>query len=494
MKLPALLPKNLAYSAEAEDGLNLLNMLVKIPHDFIVFFEYACDDETWSGMHGDFMELAIQWMTNHFYQDKMLVETAQRAVSKIREHYHILYRYIPNNITFNVNGTALEQNSMFWAASSDFFRSLLRNECRDQNKTELTLDEVDRDVFDQIEEFIRTGTVKELWRKDQPKVFEVLRQATEWGLTDLMLFCEDILKRYIARGNVIDTMIMSHEEGWQMLKEACMDFINGLDVGVHFESGDPDHLAIEFLDFREDALDIFEGVHFHLTHLICGHNLTEQASFSDVVNRCPSMICLDISRSRTFSDRLVDIPESLEELNVSKCLWLSNKNLENMIEICPNLSKITMSSNVQTDYAGWGLLRKLKKLNKLDISGCFQVNDEDFKIILQACRKVTHFYMQLCTGLSDEAFYELAKNIPKLTDLDISRCSISDAALIDLVTRCKQLYTLNLTRCTNLTEKGVIEAVRFAPNLQFLNITKCRLPALVVDNIKEVRPFLEVVS
>src|ERR1700722_10709013 len=99
MDLPALLPNELKYTSVAVNNRILLNMLVKIQQDLILFFEYACEDETWSGQHSDFMREAIQWMTNQFFQDKLLMSFAQRASKAIQQHFHILGALVPQNLT-----------------------------------------------------------------------------------------------------------------------------------------------------------------------------------------------------------------------------------------------------------------------------------------------------------------------------------------------------------------------------------------------------------
>lgn len=492
MELPALLPKELNYASNAESSSDLLNLLIKKSEDFIVFFEYACDDETWSEAHVEFMKKIIQWMTNQYFQDKLLAEVVCRANAKIKEHYHILGPYVPRNLTVLLNGYERNVSSLLWGGSSEYLRNMIRQECRDKETKILDLENVSPIVFDQIEEYVTTGNIKELWSKRQDEVLDVLYQASEWGLLNLMELCQEHLEKFISQSNVVNLLVESHEQNWVVLKDSCIDFFNDLDIGVRIEKSSSEILAMEFLNFREDAMEIFEMVRFNITHLICSHDLTNQAGFSDVINRCPNMVCLDISRSRSFTDRLLDIPENLEELDISKCEWLTNKNLKKIIEICPNLLKIRLSSNVQLNYSSWSILKGLKRLEKLDISHCYQIKDEDFKLILQACRNVTHFSLEQCNGLSDNAFFELGKNIPRLTDLDVSRTNITDSGLIDLTMRCKQLITLKVVRCKNLTAKGILEAVSNAPNLKSLDITKCDFSDESLNKIKEARPFLGV--
>lgn len=495
MDLPALLPKELEFVAKVENDRGLYSLLVKNPQELTSFFEAAADDETWSGEHASFMKEAIQWMTNQFFQDRLSVDLAAGAAAKIREHIHILEPMIANNLKIILNGKEIpyEASGLLWGSSSEYLRNMIRQECRDKNKRELRFEGVSQEVFDQIVEYVNTGTVADLWRKDKGEVTEVLAQAAEWGLKGLAELSQDILRRYITRGNVIEMLLQAHEEKWSLLRDSCIDFVNALDIGAKFDKGDPDSLFFEFVDFSPDALEIFEAIRFNITHLICGKDLTDKPPFSDVINRCPNMVCLDISGTNEFTDRLLDIPNTLEELDVSKCEWLNQKTLKMLVQICPNLVKIRLASNSHIKYSTWGILKDFKRLEKLDISRCTQIKDEDFKIILQAARGASHFYLDECTGLTDNAFFDLGKNIPKLTDLDVSRTNITNSGLIDLTMRCKQLITLKASRCPNLSDKGVLEAVENAPKLKMLEIIKLKEGQSVQKALKEARPYLEVV-
>ncbi len=492
MDLPALLPQKLHDVRSANSEQELLDRLINDPKDLIVFFEYACDDETWSRQHAEFMKLALHWLTNQFFEDQLFVDFAKKTVSSIHKHYTVLRSWIPDNITIEYGDHSVKANSLLWGTSSEFMRQQIRQECRDQHKKTLTFKDMPPVVFSQIEEFVNTGEVQNLWSKGQAEIVDVLHQAAEWHLSVLCQSCEEVLIKYITDGNVVDQLIIAFEEQWPYVRKACMERINRGNVGVKLRQVPLEHLSFEFVDFRDGALKIFERLRNHITHLLCGGSLPDQPEFSDVVNRCPKLICLDVSLSDAFTEKLLDIPENLQELGLGKCGWLSPKNLKKMIENCPQLTKIDFSSNIQLNYSSWGLLRNLKNLTKLDISLCHQVKDQDFKVILQACKNVTMFSLSGCTGLTDLAFFELAKHIPTLFVLDISRCHIYDGALIDLATKCPRLGSLNLSRCTTLSDKGIIEAVRNAPNLQYLNLTGSGISQSSIEKIRRLRPFLEL--
>jgi F-box/leucine-rich repeat protein 2/20 len=491
MDLPSLLPTELRYTSVASNDRILLNMLMKIQQDLILFFEYACDDETWCGQHVDFMQGAIQWITNQFFQDKLLMSLAQRTSRAIQKHIRILGELIPNNLTINYgNEHSLEVNSLMWGASSEYLRVLIRQECRDKGKRILNLPHLSRDIFLSLEEFILTGQAKELWQKEEKELLPVLQKASEWEILGLVELIENLLKNSITSNNVFEKLLLAQKKKWPHLKEAGMTFINNLNKGVYLDTS-LSELCFEFLNFNDSALAIFERLRLEISCLVISRNLTEHFQFTKVINNCPRMICLDISRSESFSERLRDIPSSLAELHVEECAWLNNVNLGKLLEICPNLTKISLANNTQISYIGWSELQKIHHLQKLDISRCRQLTDDDFKLVLQACRSITHLNLQQCTKLTEFAFYELGRNMPKLIHLDLSRSQISDRALIDLSVRCPYLESLILTGCQNLTDRGIMETIKNTKWLRKLNVAKCSISQEIVEKIKKSIPICE---
>ncbi len=494
MDLPISLPKELMYAGKAVSADELLNLLLSHSPDIIPFFEVAADDEIWRSKHSTFMQSAIEVLTRQYYEDKLKIDLSRRLARAIQEHFDVLKSDIPRDLIARYNGSEQKINSLLWGAGSSWLHTLIRSECIERNKTVLVLGDVLPDVFHRIEEYIETGTVSDLWRQEPEDIFKVLDQASRWGIVGLVAFCEDNLKHYITTENAVTYLLKAHEAQWPNLRQESMNFINALDVGIFFDQVSISQLSFEFLTFSEDALEIFEQFRFHITHLVCGHNLIDLPTFSDIITRCPKLVYLDISRTNTFSERLFDIPSDLSELNISKCGWLNPKTMRKMFEICPHLTALSLASNTQLDYSCWGLMRQLNQLKKLNLSRCYQINDQDFRVILQACHDVTNFYLQGCIGLTDLAFFELAKVAPKVAEIDISRCNIYDGALVDLSVRCKQLVSLDLTRCTTISDRGVIETVRNAANLQTLNISMCKLPPETIQKIREIRPFLNVIG
>ncbi len=495
MLLPALLPAQFERYAKAPTELALFRALIKTPSDFLRFFEYACGDETWSQKHSEFMHDSITLLTLRFFQDNLEMDLALRAVKVLREHFSILEPYIPFIIEIIIEDQKVEINPLLLGTQSKFFRDLLRMECKDKNKKWVKLNEGSYEIIQLVKEFSNTGNVGNLWRKEKNEVLKIIHQATQWEIPGLVSLCEGVLERYIHRVNVIEMLLSAHQEHWMHLKKACVDFINDLNLGFQLKYfAAPDYLGFEFLDFKDNALSFFEQLRSVITHLIFSHSLTEEAGFSNVVNCCPNLICVDLSGSLTFSERLVDMPSMLQELDVSQCSWLDQYALKKIVEICPQLTKLSLRSNVQITHMGWGELLKLRQLKSLDLARCHQIDNDEFKIILRACAGLEVLNLEECKKITDKGFEELAYSIPKLTHLNLTRCTISDVALLEVATKLRIMTSLNLTRCEYLSEKGIIEAVKQSHTLRSLNLTHCNISTTGLEAIYKINPSLEMIT
>ena len=69
----------------------------------------------------------------------------------------------------------------------------------------------------------------------------------------------------------------------------------------------------------------------------------------------------------------------------------------------------------------------------------------------------------------------------KLVELDASRCLLTDAALVELATKCLKLEKLDLTRCEAIGDIGVVEFVRHAPALREFIIAQCSITDASID-------------
>lgn len=499
MLLPALLPKEYSAYASAETEEALLTALVAHPDDFVTFFEYACDDETWSITYTTFMKAALKWFTDRFLRNQLSLESAKRIVNAYELHFSILRNFIPLNLTVVVQKQSFQLNSLLFGVRSERFRDLIRAQHPQDSEVKLTLNDISTDLFSKIAEFCTVGNVVNLWREDLNYLFRLLNEATRLEIFGLQEQTEEVTKRYINKTNVIDILLQSHEKSWKKLRQSCFDFINDQAIGVKLSTGYHKRidvsqkeilpLAFAFFDFREAALDLFERLRNHITQLICG-TLIDEIPFSYVVNACPQMISLDISRSLEYSDRLEDIDSKLEQLDISKCTWMNDNYLKKMIALCPNLSRLALSGDEKITFRSWSELQNLPNLISLDISRSSQISDADFELILKSAPNLIELNLEECRRLSNKGFYALTRSLPRLGFLNISRTNISDAPLIEIASRNILLYELNIARCSEVTEKGILQTIVQAPSLKELKVNIDRISAATLEKIAALKPQL----
>lgn len=493
MQLPALMYKSLNYLQMVPDQDTLFKTLRNNPPHLIKFLVKACDDETWAEEHREFMRQALTWVTEEFFQDRLLMEFAQKVAKAIREHYNAMQLYFPLNLTIKLKDKDLEVNSLLYSASSEYMREMIRRECRDAKSHDLLLKDISFDIFSAIHEFISTSSTFDLYRKDKAELIKILKLAMQWELQELAVACQNHIKKYITRENMFDMAIKSHLKHRVVLRNACFDFINNFHLGFRLEDRGEDAFAFEFIDFNENSLDAFGVLKEHITHLICSNRITEEEEFPKVVKKCSKLICLDISRSKSFSDYLKEIPLTLQQLEAAACTWITNETFKSLIEYCPNLTRLVLTSNVNINFEGWGSLSKLEQLRSLDLTRCSQLRDEELRIILQACKELIVLTLEDCRGLTDEAFMDLPKYNPNFTKINLARTGLSDLPLIEIASKCQLLVSLDLTRCENITTIGIIELVKNAVNLKELNLTSCDVPKITLEQIYKIRPFLHII-
>jgi F-box/leucine-rich repeat protein 2/20 len=486
MELPALLHKSLLYTADATNEEMLYRLLEAEPSHLINFLTQACEDETWAENHPQFMRSAIVWVTEQFYYDRLMMPFAQHIAKAIRPHFTVLEPFLPTNLTFQLKDKDVLVNGLLYGSSSEFLRELLRRECRDRRSYKLLLKKIPHSIFSAIHEYINKGTTFALLLKDEKELIKVLNLAISWDLTELSMESQRLLKKYLTRENVLDTLLTAHNKHREVLKEECFNYINALKLGCRFEKRGPDTLAFEFLEFTENSMEIFDAVKEIITHLICGGDITDQPEFVKVVNQCPKLICLDISHSKIFSEKLKEIPTTLLELEAAACLWMNNDTFTKLVELCPQLIRLVLTSNIEIDYGAWSALKKLESLRSLNLTRCRQISDEELKIILQSLPKLIHLHLEDCRSIGDPGFNDIPQFNNHLTQLNLARTTISDLPLIEIASRCELLTTLDLTHCENLTDGGIYDSVRLASQLRALNISHCEVSKGMIKEIQKL--------
>lgn len=491
MEMPALLPSHLnVYSSFNEESL--FEELVKSPRDLMEFFIYAADDETWSDEHPKVMEQILHHFTGLVLEKKLQFSETQALQRKIQEHIKILNPYLPLNLIFEIDSNEISENSLLFMAASPVLHDLIYHEHKERKSSHIGLRDVPLEIFNVIEEFVKTGEIAALWKFNEQELKNIYAVSKKLKLKISGELCEIVLKRYLTRENVISTLIDAHVEEQTILRQACFDFIDELDTGVHFHQSDISYLVCEFLSFKTNAMTIFDQVKHLITHLIFKKDLDSTSEFSFTVNQCPRLIHLDLSQSLSFSRRIFDVPNHLAELNISSCHWLKASSLVSIFDHFKELKTLILSDNIELDYNSYTVLSKLKQLKSLDISKNPQIQDDDFKLILQACQSLIDLDCSECKNIGDAGFFEVARSATRLRFLNFERCQISDGILVEIAIRLPYLEKVNLTHCSLLTDRGILDFVKQANALKSITVKYCNILDSTITEIKKQRPYIEI--
>jgi hypothetical protein len=215
--------------------------------------------------------------------------------------------------------------------------------------------------------------------------------------------------------------------------------------------------------------------------------------FIKVIDDCPKLICLDISRSKTFSDQLLELPSDLLELEVSDCPWMSNANLGRLLDICPELTSLSLISDVDLGAEGWGALQTLDDLHSLNLTRCTQIMDDDLRVILQACKNLNILHLEECRQLTDLSFADIPKYIPGMVVLNLSRTWISTLPLIEIATNCRQLNKIDLTHCEHINGSALTELLRNGHELRQVIVSHCDIPKSVIADLRKRFQFVNII-
>ena len=494
-RFPDLLPEELNAYRKVSTPEELYDLLIKTPPDLILFFTAATDDETWSEMHSALMKQLIDWVTLHSFQAELDASHQMSAAQAIRKHYVLLQPLLPENIEIQFKDKALLVNSLLFSKISPFFESALLNASRTIERPKISFINYSYKQFAPFELYMQQGYIPYLYKLDEKELIALLKTALLWNVSEVVEESQRGLFKYISRDNVEKYLLQSHQEGWELVKQRAIDFINSYARGYSLYALATARLGFKILHLDDDVIDAFNSLSPYLTDLSLPLNFPAEMRAVSLLRKIPHLIRVDLSRSDAFVQELfATLPQSLEELDLSECPWLKSGILKQFAAACPSLEKLNLSANSQLKYAVWGELTHFAHLRQLNLSRCQQISSADLKVILKACPRLTELILDHCKGIDEEGFGFIGKALMQLNTLSLSYCLLSDRVLAEIALHARSLTSIFLSNSENITEKGVMQLIKGAPELRRIDLSGCKIPAAMLKQIKRLRPLLENVD
>lgn len=493
MMQPSFLPKELkGYADPAIDSEEkLFKKLVAVPADLLSYFEVACDDEMWVNSHTDFMGKAVEWFTLQSFNDKLTAEYARRAADALRRHFRYLGKFVHSNKRVKLSDKEYTLNTLLITTISEPIKQgYLR--CRERQEESLVLSELSSKEFVLLYEYATNGTLVNLWKQGLKELRATLDLAVGYDIVGLVKEAEEMMCKWVTAENALELLKTSITKGWLIVKEKAIEVINKMAWGFSLSSPYPEGILTTFHNFTTITVEHYANVLQLTTEIACAGNWVNDSAFSKVVRETPHLRGVELSHTPAWSPYFADTPPGVVKLDLSYCEWLNNEYLETLSKSCPKIEELNLESDNQLDFSSWGSLLKFKKLKKLNLTRCQRISNDDLKIILQACPSLLVLNLTECTKIRDEGFFEIAHSNKGIVKLNLTRTHISDTALVEIGAGCTGLLSIVLSRCNDLTEKGVVAFVKAAHTLEELDITDLHYATPVTEAAKKLRPRLQV--
>lgn len=164
----------------------------------------------------------------------------------------------------------------------------------------------------------------------------------------------------------------------------------------------------------------------------------------------PNMSILELKGCGMLSQASISCP-ILTSLDASFCRLFTNDSLSSTTVSCPQIESLILSSCLSIDVVGLSSLLWLKCLTQLDLSYTFLMN---LQPVFDSCCQLVTLKLSACKYLSDSSLDSLYIEgaLPTLRELDLSYSSIGQSAIVDLLTYCRNLVSVNLNGCVYLQE------------------------------------------
>ncbi|KAL6629489.1 hypothetical protein ACP70R_029254 [Stipagrostis hirtigluma subsp. patula] len=197
--------------------------------------------------------------------------------------------------------------------------------------------------------------------------------------------------------------------------------------------------------------------------------------------------------------RLKEMSISLEDLgflNLNACQRISDKGIEAVTSLCPNLHGISIYWIVGlTDSSIVHMTRNCKQILDLNMSGCKNISDKGIRLIANNYQGLKRLNITRCVKLTDDGLREVLQKCSSLESLNLYALSsftdkvykeigsLAYLTFLDLcgaqnltddglacISRCGGLTYLNLTWCVRVTDAGVVAIAQGCRSLELLSL------------------------
>ncbi|XP_022750277.1 EIN3-binding F-box protein 1-like [Durio zibethinus] len=212
------------------------------------------------------------------------------------------------------------------------------------------------------------------------------------------------------------------------------------------------------------------------------HRITQFGFFYSLLNCGAKLKAISLVNCLGIKDLNSGLPsvspcESLRSLSVRNCPGFGDASLAALGKLCPQLQHVELSGlHGITDAGFLPLLESCEAgLVKVNLSGC--VNLSDKVVCMMADLHGWTLEMLNLDGcrISDASLVAIAEHCQLLSDLDVSKCAVTDSGIATLArSNLINLQILSVSGCSMVSDKSLPSLGELGQTLLGLNLQHCK--------------------
>ncbi|XP_071721757.1 EIN3-binding F-box protein 1 [Rutidosis leptorrhynchoides] len=285
--------------------------------------------------------------------------------------------------------------------------------------------------------------------------------------------------------------VMGHGQGLQMLKSLTITSCGGVtDNGIEaVGKGCPNLKQIclrKCMLLSDNGVASFTkaAVSLESLHLEECHRITQLGLFGTLLNCGGKLKALSLVSCFGLKDLNLNLPPSsssctsLLSLTIRNCPGFGDASLALLGNLCPQILYLDLSGlHGITDSGVLPLIKSCKSgLIKINLSNCLNLTDRVvFSLVELHGWTLEVLNLDCCKMITDASLSAISKNCQILSDLDVSKCAITDSGILALARDSKlNLQVLSLSNCFMVSDKSLPSLRKLGQTLLGLNIQNCK--------------------
>ena len=191
-----------------------------------------------------------------------------------------------------------------------------------------------------------------------------------------------------------------------------------------------------------------------LNYSSCDYNIFSSININNCFNQLRTLI---ISFSYNIeNDAMILISEKckqLEYLDIDDCIFFTDKTIQSVVRNCKQLENLNIKScNVNNDTL-IELAKNCKQLNYLNMRNCHRVTNKGIIILSKNCKQLKYLNISECFLITINGILSICNNLQKLNGFKCEDLYLNDKTIY-YINKLENLEVLNISN-NNITGKTI---------------------------------------